>query len=217
MSIITLESILELKSKHQFYHDFILYLQHTYCLENWLFYQDVQDYRSNPTPKKYQLVISRYIEVNSPHEINIPCDMRESLINSNSIQEDIFDEAAESILELIRVNSFLPWWYERQNSITCSITPPQFNNKRRNTLLTPSLSVPENRWHQLFTTGRSSFTSLRSITIEEKKKEERTTGGLFTRKRQALMYRVKKTFITTEQGGGGFSSWLTAAATTSKK
>lgn len=175
---ITLESILESRNDHLLYHDFIFYLQQTYCLENLLFYQDVQDYRRDPHASRYQFIITRYILVNSAQEINIPCDMREELILNQVFLDTSFDEAAESILELIRVNSFLPWWYQR-------------NTNRRNTL-SPSNSVPEHRWPNLFT-NRPSFSSLRDVGIASKQK--RSISNLFQRKTQAMLVRVKRTFV----------------------
>lgn len=177
---ITLESILESKNEHLLYHDFIFYLRQTYCLENLLFYQDVQEYRCKPNASRYQLIIKRYILVDSAQEINIPCDMRQELIQNRLYLKSSFDEAAESILELIRVNSFLPWWYER-------------NVNRRNTL-SPSNSVPENRWpsSNLFT-NRPSFNSLRDVDVSSKQKK--SLGNLFQRKTLAMMVRVKKSFV----------------------
>lgn len=188
MSLHTLESILELKNKHILYHDFIFYLQQTYCLENLLFYQDVQDYRRKPNASRYQFIITQYILVNSPQEINIPCDMREELILNQVFSDSSFDEAAESILELIHVNSFLPWWYQR-------------NTNRRNTL-SPSNSVPEHRWQNLFT-NRPSFNSLRDVDVCIK--EKKSIATLFQKKRQAIMVRVKKTFVIDQDSG---FSWL---------
>lgn len=191
----TLESLLEFRNKHQSYHDFILYLQHTYCLENLLFYQDVQDYRSKPSVKKYQSIITKYVMVNSPQEINIPCDMRQSLIMEKNINKASFDEVAESILELIRVNSYLPWYYHRST----------VGKNRRNTL-TPSLSVPEHRWQNLFT-SRPSFASLRDVEpCDHQLKQKKNISTLFQRKRQALLVRVKKTFILNGDTGNNNSN-----------
>lgn len=178
-----LESILELKNKHELYQDFILYLKQTYCLENVLFYQDVQEYQYKPTKSRYKAIIERYILVNSTQEINIPCEMRQDLINNQIYVKSSFDQATESILELIRVNSYLPWWYQHHHH---HHHPTSYRNS-----LTPSMSVPEHRWQNLFT-SRPSFTSLRDVKCVEQKEKK---NNLFQRKRQALMIRVKKTFL----------------------
>ncbi|KAI7892372.1 RGS domain-containing protein [Mucor mucedo] len=177
---ITLESILESRHEHLLYHDFIFYLRQTYCLENLLFYQDVQDYRRKPNADCYQYIITQYILVDAAQEINIPCDMRQELILNRDYGKSTFDEAAESILELIRVNSFLPWWHQR-------------NVNRRNTL-SPSNSVPEHRWPSSnFFTNRPSFNSLRDVDVSSKQK--RSLGNLFQQKTLAMMVRVKKSFV----------------------
>ena len=175
MSHNSLESILDFRNKHPLYHEFIIYLQQSYCLENVLFYQEVQDYRSKPTYKKYQTILHKYILVNAPHEINIPCEMRQALMMNEKSEPSSFDEAAESILELIRVNSYMPWYFQRNHS-KCS---------RRNTL-TPSLSVPEHRWQGLFSTSsRPSFASLRDVDIFTPQQEKKI--GLFQRKKKAIL------------------------------
>lgn len=176
----TLESILELNHKHELYHDFLLYLKQTYCLENVLFYQEVREYQRKPTLSRYKTIINKYIQVNSAQEINIPCEMRQELIHNETYTKTSFDQALESILELIRVNSYLPWWYQHHH-----------RHHHRNSL-TPSMSVPEHRWQSLFT-SRPSFTSLRDVKCMEQRQEKKV--NLFQRKRQALMVRVRKTFL----------------------
>ncbi|KAI8646062.1 hypothetical protein BD408DRAFT_337529 [Parasitella parasitica] len=57
-------------------------------------------------------MINLYIRPNSPQEINIPCDMRQKILDDYSqgnYHLHLFDDAAEAVLELMRVNSFLPW------------------------------------------------------------------------------------------------------------
>ncbi|KAI8643092.1 hypothetical protein BD408DRAFT_331415, partial [Parasitella parasitica] len=101
-------------------------------------------------------MINNYIVTNAPYEINIPWDMRQNVLDNHS--PHCFDEAAEAILELIRVNSYLPWYQDHCN--THYVAP-------RNSL-SPSLSFPE-RWNIIkhkqsssFSISRPSFSSVRS-------------------------------------------------------
>ncbi|KAI9470778.1 MAG: RGS domain-containing protein [Benjaminiella poitrasii] len=180
----TLETILESKEAYyEQYHSFITYLHHTYCIENLYFWQDVQSYRSSPTFEAYQKIIEKYIAVNAPYEINIPCDMRQDLLSAQQANcNECFDEAAETIFELIRMNSFLPWCCQQQKT-------------RRS--ISPSLSVPN--YCQI---SRPSFSSLRSVTsmgsfyshffVGEKREKNSKLADLFQRKRQAFIVKMKR-------------------------
>ncbi|KAI7898981.1 RGS domain-containing protein [Cokeromyces recurvatus] len=175
--LFSLENILE--SKDRYYHSFIMYLHHTYCIENIYFWQDVQKYKSNPTLEIYQAIIERYITVNAPYEINIPCHMRQNLLTSRNRNHTCFDEAAETILELVRTNSFLPWYCQQKTERSCT--------------LSPSLSVPN------YCSDRLSFSSFRSVTsmgsfcshlfVSEKRNK---LSRLFERKKQAWIIKMKR-------------------------
>ncbi|CAO3594740.1 unnamed protein product [Absidia cylindrospora] len=62
-------------------------------------------------------IVDTHVQSNSCLEINIPCDMRHSILNKvledgNEICDyhpDLFTPASEAVLELMRSNSFLPW------------------------------------------------------------------------------------------------------------
>lgn len=217
---ISLESILESKDNH--YDNFALYMHHTYCIENLYFWQDVQNYRLNPAFTTYQTMIKNYIVTSAPHEINIPCDMRQQLLDHHT--PHCFDEAAESILELIRVNSFLPWHQDYNATATT-----RYSTATRNSL-SPSMSFPD-RWNlseyqqtSSFNTSRPSFSSVRSSSAKSMfnfmdKSRNNADGsststttnisGMFQRKRQALMIRMKKTFIEHDFNNKNNSfSWL---------
>jgi hypothetical protein len=188
---ITLESVLDIKS--QYYDDFTIYLHHTYCIENLYFWQDVQHYRLKPAYNKYKTMIENYIITNAPHEINIPCDMRQGILDHHT--PHCFDEAAESVYELIRVNSFLPWY---QDHYLLTTAPPTHRNS-----LSPSLSFPNDFLKQQHT--RSSFSSLRapfnystpSLFHFDPHHHSRLTS-LFQKKRQAFMIRMKKSFLAVD-------------------
>ncbi|KAL0142801.1 RGS domain-containing protein [Mucor lusitanicus] len=225
----SLESILESRDHH--YDNFSLYMHHTYCIENLYFYQDVQDYKRNPTLTAYQTMIKNYIATNAPHEINIPCDMRHQLLGSHT--PHCFDEAAESILELIRVNSYLPW-YQDQCTNNNAPPPPRYYASAKRNSLSPSMSFPDrcnllrHQQSSSFSISRPSFSSVRSTsatsmfhfmdtTSSAKNKDGSPSNhhssklaSMLQRKRQALMIRMKKTFIEHDfnnKTNNGFS-WL---------
>jgi hypothetical protein len=170
---ITLETILD--KENVYYEDFTSYLQNTYCYENLQFWQAAQNYRENPTPDHYKNIIVNYIEPNSPLEINIPCDMREEILLKAQPHPYIFDEAAEAVLELLRVNSFLPW---------SSFLYPASRHS-----LSPSFSFPRLYFHN---NTRPSFSSLRDFYHDSNKVSR------FQKQKQAVMVHVKRL-------GSGFS------------
>ncbi|KAG2185595.1 hypothetical protein INT44_002388 [Umbelopsis vinacea] len=62
--------------------------------------------------QKLSQILTTFICVNAPQEINIPCDMREEIlyhVRSGNLHPMIFNPACEAVLELMRVNSFIPW------------------------------------------------------------------------------------------------------------
>lgn len=188
---ITLESILNVKN--QYYDDFTIYLHHTYCIENLYFWQDVEDYRFKPTYKKYRTMIENYIVPSAPHEINIPCHMRQDILDQHT--PHCFNEAAESVLELIRVNSFLPWY---QDHYLLDNAPPRHRNS-----LSPSLSLPnefmkEQRLRASFSSLRGPSTNSTHSLVHFGPQHHRTKlANLFQSKREAFMIRMKKSFVVT--------------------
>ncbi|CAO3614852.1 unnamed protein product [Mucor fragilis] len=111
----SLESILEDPTSDVF-REFASYLNQSYCIENLAFWIATQDYyeecRKQDQHQLCEKMIHLYIRPNSPQEINIPCDMRQTILDNYSqgnCHLHIFDDAAEAVLELMRVNSFLPW------------------------------------------------------------------------------------------------------------
>jgi hypothetical protein len=62
--------------------------------------------------QKLHHILTTFICVNAAQEINIPCDMREEIlyhVRSGNLHPTIFDPACDAVLELMRVNSFIPW------------------------------------------------------------------------------------------------------------
>ncbi|CEP20136.1 hypothetical protein [Parasitella parasitica] len=164
-------------------------------------------------------MVNNYIVTDAPHEINIPWDMRQNVLDRHT--PHCFDEAAEAILELIRVNSYLPWYQDHCNNNNTHYVPA------RNSL-SLSLTFPD-RWNIIkhkqsssFSISRPSFSSVRSSSAasmfnlasdNNSRANPASTNklaGMFQRKRQALMIRMKKTFIEHDfnnKNNNGFS-WL---------
>ncbi|KAI8991233.1 RGS domain-containing protein [Mycotypha africana] len=123
MTTPTLESILDAPESDTF-KEFAAYLHQSYCIENLAFWIATQEYHKQyeSSKKRKELcgnMIHRYIRPNSSLEINIPCDMRQSILDhyyQDNCHLHIFDEAAEAVLELMRVNSYLPWITSSNNS-----------------------------------------------------------------------------------------------------
>lgn len=120
----SLESILDDPTSDSF-KEFASYLHQSYCIENLAFWIATQDYyeecRKQDQHQLCEKMINLYIRPNSPQEINIPCDMRQTILDNYSqgnCHLHIFDDAAEAVLELMRVNSFLPWV-----TTCCSLSP----------------------------------------------------------------------------------------------
>ncbi|KAL9551183.1 hypothetical protein MBANPS3_004385 [Mucor bainieri] len=206
----SLESILETRDHH--YDNFSL----------------KPDYKRNPTLTAYQTMIKNYIASNAPHEINIPCDMRHQLLKNHT--PHCFDEAAESILELIRVNSYLPWYQDQCNN---NSNVPRYYASATRSSLSPSMSFPDrcnlihHQQSSSFSISRPSFSSVRSTSaasmfnfMDKSRNKEGSSSGsssnhsklsnMLQRKRQALMIRMKKTFIEHDfnnKTNNGFS-WL---------
>ncbi|KAI8369705.1 RGS domain-containing protein [Blakeslea trispora] len=190
-----------LNPEHEHHSSFMLYLHHTFCTENYSFWQDVQDYRLNPTLPMYQAMIDTYIVPNAPQEINIPCEMRQDILRQFSVC--CFDQAAESILELIRVNSFIPWYQEnhfRRKSMATSISfPDRWNLLSKSTLDDEKVVTRPSFASLRMDDGSSpmlrtvSAASMFDLSLQSKSKSR--ISSLLQRKREALLVRVKRTFV----------------------
>ncbi|KAI8372689.1 RGS domain-containing protein [Radiomyces spectabilis] len=109
---LTLEAILSNRNSIEF-RDFSAYLQQTYCHENLSFWLTVRDYEENRGSREQcHEIINKYIHSHSPQEINIPCEMRQEILNKvlkDDTDPSIFLQAMDAVTELMRVNSFIPW------------------------------------------------------------------------------------------------------------
>ncbi|KAI8384746.1 RGS domain-containing protein [Radiomyces spectabilis] len=111
--------------------------------------------------EKCLTIVNTYVRSNSPQEINIPCDMRQDILERvhlhNQYHPAVFNLAIEAVVELMRVNSFIPWLTDNAPSRLPS-PPPLMASKT----ITSSFSFPD-RWHlrQLMKSPRSSFASAR--------------------------------------------------------
>lgn len=129
---LSLESVLEDPSSDLF-KEFAAYLHQSYCIENLAFWLSNQEYHQECNHRQLcETMINLYIRPNSPQEINIPCEMRQSILDfyyQGNCHSHIFDDAAEAVLELMRVNSFLPWiTSSSSSSSSCSCSPPTWSS-----------------------------------------------------------------------------------------
>ncbi len=147
-TVLSLESILEDRNSNLF-KEFATYLHQSYCIENLAFWLATQEYYEECNNKQRQKelcdnMINLYIKPNSPQEINIPCDMRQSILDfyyRGNLHLHIFDDAAEAVLELMRVNSFLPWTTCSLNNTKQHKSWPSTQRKINNSPSSNSLSA----------------------------------------------------------------------------
>ncbi|KAI8878963.1 regulator of G protein signaling superfamily [Backusella circina FSU 941] len=173
-SALTLESVLEDPNSNQF-QQFTAYLNQSYCIENLGFWLAAQRYKAcqeQDLPYECTHIINRYIHPNSPQEINIPCDMRQTIIdyyNKGQYEPTIFDSAADSVLELMRVNSFLPWlmnsWSSDSSSICSSPTTATDSNNNPHTSW-PIIPLKNKKKSEL--SSSTSLAALSSFSISDK-------------------------------------------------
>lgn len=160
----SLESILE-DPNSTLFKEFATYLHQSYCIENLAFWLATQEYyeECNNKQRQQQLcetMISLYILPNSPQEINIPCEMRQSILDyyyGGNLHLHIFDDAAEAVLELMRVNSFLPWAAINQGT---SSSPTKWSFDSSEQASTTSKTA---KHHKSWTTTRSRNNNKKSV------------------------------------------------------
>lgn len=116
-------------------------------------------------------ILYNHIRPNSPQEINIPCEMRQEILQlvqeQGNYHPAVFAAATESVVELMRANSFIPWTQRNQRTSFSSVRSNDdqalsvfrkmkrslFGGSSTSTLVRPYLSAPS--------TPRSSGDSLR--------------------------------------------------------
>lgn len=70
-------------------------------------------------------ILYNHIRPNSPQEINIPCEMRQEILQlvqeQGNYHPAVFAAATESVVELMRANSFIPWTQRNQRTSFSSV------------------------------------------------------------------------------------------------
>ncbi|KAI8063502.1 RGS domain-containing protein [Gongronella butleri] len=174
----TLERLLDNPSTPPF-QEFSSFVRSRYCAENLFFWHAVRGYERDYDAAQQQCdktaglldqcmaIVRTYVEPNSPYEINIPCEMRDHIIDHVYQQHDcdpqVFVPASKVTLELMRVNAFLPWLAEWAPSLLP--TPPK-PMPSASTSMVHSVSSPEGWTAETAAADtscpRASFSSFRS-------------------------------------------------------
>lgn len=94
---------------------FRLFLEKRLCIENLLYWQDVQQFRFLPSSTNQstlttqaQTIVQQYLLDISPFQINVDCNMVNQLVtrvNSGEITRNIFDETQHACLLLLTDDS----------------------------------------------------------------------------------------------------------------
>ncbi|KAI8085758.1 RGS domain-containing protein [Gilbertella persicaria] len=163
---LTLEKILHNQTPPPFsLQEFSDYLKSIYCIENLLFYQAVNQYQSNcdlyfkntnfdfsdlsahllvPQQQvhfrfirqQFQHILQNFVQIDAPHEINIPYEVRHQLLDLHQTQKlyhpALLHPASNAVVELLRINAFIPF------ATDISRIKP-FNSKRKKSA--PSLKI----------------------------------------------------------------------------
>jgi hypothetical protein len=187
--VLSLETVLEDPSSSLF-KEFAAYLHQSYCIENLAFWLATQEYHQECNDELCESMINLYIRPNSPQEINIPCDMRQAILDfyhQRNCHVNIFDEAAEAVLELMRVNSFLPWITSSWPSFD------QWSLKKSGVNHSPSLSALSSitdKWNMI----KSKQLSRRSCSSLDYNPVDDTLDKSTTRYR-SMLKRVKRSLL----------------------
>ncbi|KAI8980458.1 RGS domain-containing protein [Pilobolus umbonatus] len=192
----------------EIYHEFAAYLHQSYCIENLSFWIATQQYRKDyqdeqskkDVSQQCEDIINIFIRPNSSQEINIPCDMRQSILveyHHDNTHPTIFSEASEAVLELMRVNSFLPWLILSQQ---------QNKQKNHGRALTSSFSFSD-KWNLMKlkqNKSRRSCSSLDTVITDYRESDLVMTLSPSTEsvpsvnqpsRYRTLLQRVKKSFM----------------------
>ncbi|KAI8072809.1 RGS domain-containing protein [Gongronella butleri] len=160
----TLEELLQQVDSPCFQH-FQAYLERSFCCENLYFWLDVQEYNDlcgrlpsdfaflrghearldaneqlifHVVQQKCQAMLDTYVRSSSSQEINIPCDLRQDLIahvERGQFHPSIFIKLTKCVVELMRVNAFIPWISASNASPMSPQSPPTATD------MAPSLST----------------------------------------------------------------------------
>ncbi|KAI8092396.1 RGS domain-containing protein [Gilbertella persicaria] len=205
-SVLSLESVLDDPNSDMF-KEFTDYLHQSYCIENLSFWIAVQDYMKecNQQQKLCEAMINLYIRPNSPQEINIPCDMRQTILDlyrQGNYHAHLFDEAAEAVLELMRVNSFLPWMTSHLivSSSSSTTSSSSLDNRKSwsskkgifHTISTHSLS--DSKWFVKLKQSSRTSMDFHDQPIDNHRVSVTSATSSGTRYR-SMLKRVKKTLL----------------------
>jgi len=97
------------------YDNFEKFCTSCWCVENLLFHKAVEEYRrasEDELPTKAINIHDRFIQVDSPFEVNLEMKTREAIsemIEGQQFTKELFDEADHHIVGLLKV-SVLPLW-----------------------------------------------------------------------------------------------------------
>jgi len=105
---IVLEDVLSSPELLSFFREFLRSEHSEENLEFWLY---VQEYKNESNPKKcedlVEEIFTEFIKSGSLKEINVNFEIKKRIKEKmNSVQKDIFDEAEESIFQLMRTDSY---------------------------------------------------------------------------------------------------------------
>eukprot|EP01083_Nonionella_stella_P242103 844828_1 len=106
-------TLIDLLSTKEGIEDFRKHLEREFCVENLLFYTEVDSIRKLAVPTRGQMeyIVSEYIVENSPLQVNLSQEMVEEInkymmAHPKWIDPDIFREAQSEVLKLMRQNNF---------------------------------------------------------------------------------------------------------------
>jgi hypothetical protein len=85
----------------------------------------------NVVQQKCHAMVDTYIRPNANQEINIPCELREELLHQvfacGNYHPSIFTKVTKSVVELMRVNAFIPWISSYSSSSGLTMRSPSLH------------------------------------------------------------------------------------------
>ncbi|KAI9266922.1 RGS domain-containing protein [Phascolomyces articulosus] len=204
----TLESVLDNQTT-DYFREFEAFLHQTFCNENLAFWIAVQQYQreypDHGDEKQCHLIVHTHIRSNAIQEINIPCDMRQEILHQvyqdHYYHPHIFDHAVDSILELMRANSFIPFLQQKQQeqrNLEMDKAQQQQHNKE---------NIKQRRSIGLFATSSSSTTTNNKMTMNNSSQPNVLTSSIScpsiashhsssaSYTSSSVLHRIKRTFL----------------------
>ncbi|KAI8140867.1 RGS domain-containing protein [Fennellomyces sp. T-0311] len=146
-AIPTLESVLDNQAT-DFFHDFQVFMHQTFCTENLTFWLAVQRYQKRfheGDESECQTIVRNHIRPNSTQEINIPCEMRQEIlqqVEEQNYHPTVFTAAVDSVVELMRANSYIPFVQQKQQQQQQQQLLLLLQQQQQRHVLTSSVSCP---------------------------------------------------------------------------